>query len=159
MDIFSGGFTPGDVGHAIQLALAPVFLLTGIGALMNVMTGRLGRIIDRGRYLTENPLSGAQLSGNDVRHELHNLSRRLRAAHAAISMCTFSALLVCAIVCVLFLDALLSASLRWLIGTLFLGSALALVVGLGFFQHEVYLAMRTVRITAARVSAEAQDLR
>ena len=42
-----------DIGRAIQLALAPVFLLTGIAALLGVMAGRLARIIDRGRQLTE----------------------------------------------------------------------------------------------------------
>ena len=44
-----------NVSQAIQLALTPVFLLTGIGGLLNVMTGRLARIIDRGRYLAETP--------------------------------------------------------------------------------------------------------
>ena len=43
----------GDLPKAIQLALAPAFLMTGIGALLNVMTGRLARIIDRGRAFAE----------------------------------------------------------------------------------------------------------
>ena len=49
-----------DVARAIQLALAPVFLLTGIAAMLSVMTGRLSRIIDRGRALTERPPSASE---------------------------------------------------------------------------------------------------
>ena len=49
----------GDVSHAIQLALAPVFLLTGIAGMLNVMAGRLARIIDRGRQLTERSSAAA----------------------------------------------------------------------------------------------------
>ena len=52
--MFTGHFT--DIPQAIQLALAPVFLLTGIAGLLNIMTGRLARIIDRGRKLVEQPL-------------------------------------------------------------------------------------------------------
>jgi len=42
-----------NVSHVIQLAVAPVFLLTGIGAILSVLISRLGRIVDRGRVLRE----------------------------------------------------------------------------------------------------------
>jgi len=135
----------GDVSHAIQLALAPVFLLTGIAGLLNVMAGRLARIIDRGRQLTDEPVPLALL-GAAAQVELENLDRRRHLASAAITACTLSALLVCTVIAALFLEVLLRVELRWLAGLLFTGSTLTLVVGLAYFLREVHLATRTVRI-------------
>jgi hypothetical protein len=78
----------GDVAHAIQLALAPVFLLTGIAGILNVMAGRLARIIDRGRQLAEHtPPRDLQLS-EKLGLELRGLERRRHFASAAITACT-----------------------------------------------------------------------
>ena len=139
----------GDVAHAIQLALAPVFLLTGIGALLNVMAGRLARIIDRGRQLTEHPVSLELQADEKLLVELRSLERRRHLTSVAITASTLSALLVCLVVAALFMEALLQAELKWLVGSLFTGSAVAMVVGLTYFLREVHLAMRTVRIPAS----------
>jgi hypothetical protein len=140
----------GDVAHAIQLALAPVFLLTGIAGILNVMAGRLARIIDRGRQLTEHPLPPELQRGEIVQVELQGLERRRHWASAAITACTFSALLVCTVIAALFLEVLLRVELKWLVGMVFTGSTLALVVGLGYFLREVHLATMTVRIPVSR---------
>src|SRR6185503_13635786 len=92
-----------DVAHAIQLALAPVFLLTGIAGLLNVMASRLARIIDRGRHLTESPARDLPLTAA-LTVELQHLERRRHLASAAITACTFSALLVCMVIAALFLE-------------------------------------------------------
>lgn len=139
-----------DVGHAIQLALAPVFLLTGIAGILNVMAGRLARIIDRGRQLTEGPQPAAAPSVMPVLEELVSLERRRHFASAAITACTLSALLVCTVIAALFLEVLVGLELKWLAGILFTGSTLALVVGLGYFLREVHLATLTVRIQTKR---------
>jgi Protein of unknown function (DUF2721) len=136
----------GDVTYAIQLALAPVFLLTGIAGILNVMAGRLARIIDRGRQLTEHVLPKRPELSNTVEYELANLERRRHLASAAITACTFSALLVCTVIAALFLEVLLQVELKWLVGLVFTGSTLALVVGLAYFLREVHLATQTVRI-------------
>lgn len=136
----------GDVAHAIQLALAPVFLLTGIGAILNVMAGRLARIIDRGRQLTEHPVPQDLQPGETLQVELQSLERRRHLTSVAITASTLSALLVCLVIAALFLEVLLQIELKWLVGTLFTGSAVALVVGLTYFLREVHLAMQTVRI-------------
>ncbi|WP_039912441.1 DUF2721 domain-containing protein [Cellvibrio mixtus] len=137
----------GDITHAIQLALAPVFLLTGIAGLLNVMAGRLARIIDRGRSLTEQALPPQHLQSADTLHkELNRLERRRHYASSAITACTCSALLVCMVVAVIFLQVLLQAELKWIISGLFTASTLTLIVGLGYFLREVHLATRTVRI-------------
>ena len=65
-----------DIGGAIQLALAPVFLLTGIAGMLNVMSGRLSRIIDRGRSLKENKDVIATYEQTKLHSELNMLERR-----------------------------------------------------------------------------------
>jgi hypothetical protein len=146
--MLSAAVNLGDVAHAIQLALAPVFLLTGIAGILNVMAGRLARIIDRGRQLTEHPVSHEPHFGETVQVELHGLESRRHLASAAITACTFSALLVCTVIAALFLEVLLQVELKWLLGLLFTASTLALVVGLAYFLREVHLATRTVRFPA-----------
>jgi hypothetical protein len=139
----------GDVGHAIQLALTPVFLLTGIAGILNVMAGRLGRIIDRGRRLTEHPVPQDLHPGETLQLELQSLERRRHLTSAAITACTLSALLVCTVIAVLFLEVLVHVELKWLVGALFTGSTAALVIGLAYFLREVHLATQTVRIPAS----------
>jgi len=131
-----------DVSQAIQLALGPVFLLTGIAGLLNVMAGRLARIIDRGRRLTEG--AGPPVTAS-IEAELQSLDRRRHLASAAINACTLAALLVCTVIAALFLEVVLGAPLKWLVGLLFTVATLALVVGLAFFLREVHLATATVR--------------
>jgi hypothetical protein len=140
----------GDVAHAIQLALAPVFLLTGIAGLLNVMASRLARIIDRGRTLTEEELPQHLKNNAEVLHkELHRLERRRHYASLAITACTCSALLVCMVVAVIFMQVLLQVEFKWVISSLFTASTLTLIVGLAYFLREVHLATCTVRINVA----------
>ena len=113
--------------------------------MLNVMAARLGRIIDRGRRLTETPGS-VVLSPDDRPVELRCLERRRRFAHAAITAFTLAALLVCMVIATLFLEALLGLPLKWLAGILFAGSTVSLAIGLSMFLREVHLATRSVRI-------------
>lgn len=132
------------IARAIQLALAPVFLLTGIAAMLNVMTNRLSRIIDRGRFLTETPNAPTQTL--PVNPELQILERRRHFTSVAITASTIAALLVCIVIAALFVEVLLVAHLKWFIGALFTVAMLVLVVALAFFLREVHLAMRSIRI-------------
>jgi hypothetical protein len=143
--MIESGMNITDIDHAIQLALAPVFLLTGIAGLLNVMTGRLARIIDRGRQFAEGKVR--MIAGADtLRVELLNLERRRRLASWAINSCTFAALLVCMVIASMFAEVLFRLPLQWLSGFLFISSTLALTVGLASFLREVHLATGTVRI-------------
>ena len=136
-----------EVNQAIQLALAPVFLLTGIAGILNVMTGRLARIIDRGRAFVEGHVHLDTAPAADaLRTELRNLEQRRHYASWAIGSCTLAALLVCMVIATLFAEVLLSLPMQWLAGILFTGSTLALIVGLAAFLAEVRLATQTVRI-------------
>jgi len=130
-----------DVTQAIQLALGPVFLLTAIAGLLNVMTGRLARIIDRGRELTGQP-------GDEIQRELHSLEHRRHVASGAITSCVLAALLVCMVIASLFLEVVVGVPLKWLVALFFISATGALVVGLSYFLREVRMATHTVRIAA-----------
>lgn len=135
-----------EMAKAIQLALGPVFLLTGMAGMLNVMSGRLSRIIDRGRTLTEKPDVIATYEPAEIRSELLMLERRRHITSRAINMVTIAALLVCLVIVALFLEALFFVQLNWPIGVLFILATLGLVVGLWYFLREVHFASRTVRI-------------
>lgn len=139
-----------EMAKAIQLALGPVFLLTGIAGMLNVMSGRLSRIIDRGRTLTEKPDVIATYEPNEIRNELLMLERRRHITSRAINMFTIAALLVCLVIVTLFLEAMFFMSLKWFIGVLFIMATLGMVVGLGYFLREVHMASNTVRIRGVR---------
>jgi hypothetical protein len=134
-----------DIAHIIQLAVAPVFLLTGIAAFLGVLSTRLGRITDRARVL-ERRLSGAKEEPRAViEKELANLWKRIGMINLAIRLCTVSALLVCLVVVTLFLGSLLSFSLSKLISLLFIAAMLALIIGLIDFLREVTKATRSLQ--------------
>ena len=135
----------GDLASAIQLALAPVFLLTGIAALLGVMTGRLARIIDRGRAFAEGRVTFLSADYSSIARERQMLEPRRHLTSSAITATTVAALLICVVIAALFVEVILGTPCKWLISGLFAAAMLALVVGLTFFLREVHLAMRTVR--------------
>ncbi len=135
-----------DLAKVIQLALAPVFLLTGIGALLSVMTGRLARIMDRGRAFAEGKVRLVATDHASTALERHSLEPRRRLTSIAITATTIAALLVCVMIAALFLEVMLQTPFTWLISAFFAAAMFALVIGLAFFLCEVHLAMRTLRI-------------
>ncbi len=135
-----------DIAHIIQLAVAPVFLLAGIGAMLNVLTARLGRIIDRARALE---MSLPQLNDSDRQWSmqmLDMLDRRMRVIHLAITLCTSSALFVCIVVSLLFVADLGDFGFGRTIALLFIAAMLLIVGGLVMFLVEIRLATRSVRV-------------
>jgi len=138
------------IAHVIQLAIAPVFLLTGISGLLGVMTNRLARVIDRARGL-ESRLGGMdEVAAAQAREDLAVFVRRARLASWAINFCTGAALLICTDIVTLFVDAFVGTQLRWLVGALFTATMLALIGGLICFLREVYLATHTLSIGRGR---------
>lgn len=134
------------IAHVIQLAVAPVFLLTGVGALLSVMTNRLARVIDRARALEAQFTNLNEAARPAAIAELGVLAKRARLASWAINFCTFAALLVCSVIATLFIDTFLGTNLKWLVGALFVTAMVALIGGLVSFLREVYLATHTLRI-------------
>ncbi len=138
------------ISHAIQLAIAPVFLLTGIAALLGVMANRLARVIDRGRALEQSWKSLDAQERGLARDELTFLERRRRLASWSINFCTAAALLVCLVIGVLFLDEFFATNLRLVEGLLFVLAMVAVIGGLTSFLREVYLATHSTSLDPAR---------
>jgi len=124
------------VAHVIQLAVAPVFLLTGIGAILNVITNRLARIVDRSRVLS----SASDQLKSGLKEEMMLLTRRTRWVHWAVSLCTMSALLICIVIGALFLGSVTGFEPSNTISLLFISAMFALITGLLCFLREIFLA-------------------
>jgi hypothetical protein len=135
-----------EIGHVIQLAVAPVFLLSGVGAMLGVLTNRLARIIDRGRLLEAGLPGAAQASAPLMRSELAVLSERARLINWAISLCTVCALLICGVIVSLFLGPFLQLDLSALVAWLFIAAMVALCSALVSFLREIFVATRHLRI-------------
>jgi Protein of unknown function (DUF2721) len=144
--LFVFEFSDVAVAHAIQLAVAPVFLLSGIGAILMVMTNRLGRIIDRARVLEDRLNSASQEARAALHADLATLSRRAKLISCAITLCTATALLVCTVIAVLFLSAFLRFDLSIPVALLFIAAMLAFFLGLLWFLREIYVATVNLRI-------------
>lgn len=129
------------VSLAIQQAVAPVFLLTGIGSILGVLTSRLGRAIDRGRRLNEMTAERMRTSSHE---EIQTLSKRTRWIRRAISLCTLSALCVCLSIASLFVAVQLGVDLSSVVSLLFIAAMLALICGLLCFLREIALATKVV---------------
>jgi len=140
----------GIIAHAIQLAIAPVFLLTGVAGLLNVMAGRLARVIDRVRAL-EQKWSGLDADARAAaRVEIGNLGRRRRVCSWSINYSTAAALLICLVIVALFVEEFFATNLKWLAGALFVTAMLALIGGLTCFMREVYLATHMTSVDLRR---------
>ncbi|MBR0831324.1 DUF2721 domain-containing protein [Bradyrhizobium manausense] len=133
--------------QAFQLALAPVFLLTGIAGMLSVMAGRLARIFDRCSALIENENILMLSVHKTLELEQQSLEKRRHITSVAMTASTISALLVCLDIAVIFLELMFDKPLKWPIGILFIAAVLLLIVGLASFLREVHLAMKTTHIT------------
>jgi hypothetical protein len=134
----------GDVGHVIQLAITPVFLLTAVGTLINVLVNRLGRSVDRRRVLTASLSQVEDTVAETARVELVFVARRVRLIYSAILLAVLCALLICLLIAIAFIDALISINLAQLVAILFVLAMLALIGSLGLFLREIYLGVNTI---------------
>ena len=132
------------IAHAIQLAVAPVFLLTGIAGILSVLTNRLGRIIDRSRFLHGRPVPDVETIEN-FQDELISLRQRARLIHWSIGLCTTSLLLICSVVAILFIGSFIDINMAVIIASLFIAAMFCLILALLNFICEIYLATAHVR--------------
>ena len=134
----------GDVGHVIQLAITPVFLLTAVGTVINVLVNRLGRSVDRRRTLTASLSHVEGEVAASARGELTYVQRRVRLIYSAILLAVLCALLICLLIAIAFIDALISINLAQLVAVLFILAMLALIGSLALFLREIYLGVNTI---------------
>jgi MFS family permease len=130
-----------DVTRLIQLAVAPVFLLTAVGTIIGVLSIRLGRVVDRSRALEERLRQLAPEGQKAVREELNILARRVRLVYASITLAVVCALFVGLLIAVAFVDAFVTLDLSRFIGLLFIGAMLAFILALMVYLREIFLAV------------------
>ena len=134
-----------DITRVIQLAIAPVFLLTAIGTLITALNNRLGRIVDRRRVVHERLLAKSQPEtteeDREMRQEWRVLSRRIRLIYFAMLSAGLGALLVCLVVAGAFIGALIATDLSRAVAVLFVMAMFAVIATLGMFLREVFLAV------------------
>ena len=139
------------IAHQIQLAVAPVFLLAGIGAFLSVLTQRLARTVERSRTLEREFAALDEEARRAVTMEIELLDRRMTAVNLAITACTAAALFVCLLVAMLFLADLTDLALGRPIAILFIIAMVLLIAGLSFFLWEIRLAIRGLRVHRERM--------
>jgi hypothetical protein len=134
-----------EIAGVIQLAVAPVFLLTAIGTVIAALNIRLGRAVDRRRELE---LRVPSLSAEELpsaREELAVIARRIRFVYLAILSAVVSGLFVCLLIAGAFLGAFVRTDLSYTIGAMFVFAMLALIACLLLFLREIFLAVSTPR--------------
>ena len=134
------------VGRAIQLSVAPVFLLSAIGAMLSVMTNRIARIVDRARSVELRIGSSAPDDRAGLQKDLAVLSRRVKLMHRAVTFCTLTAIFVCMVVANLFVGAFFQFHFAVPVASLFIAAMAMFLVGLLYFLREIFLATASLRI-------------
>ena len=130
----------------IQLAVAPVFLLAGLGAFLNVCASRLARIVDRARKLEPRILESRGEEHDRLIREVRMLDRRIRVVNSAIFATVLAAVLISIVVILLFVAFLTGYPLGNPIALLFIAAMIATAAGFAIFLHETRLGTRSVRI-------------
>ena len=134
-----------DIARLIQLAIAPVFLLTAVGTIIGVLSTRLGRAVDRSRTLEDRLRQLPPEGQKTVREELGVLSRRVRLVYGSIVLAVICALFVGLLIAVAFVDAFINIDLSKFIGLLFIGAMVAFIFALLVFLREIFLAVTSAR--------------
>lgn len=142
------------IAQTIQLALAPVFLLVAIGNLLNLLSTRLGRVVDRSRLLVERH---AQTQGTDhdmVVLEIRSLDKRITLIGHAILLLVISGLLIGVVVVILFVEELARIDLQLLVAGIFMAAIGLLMWALTLFVRETRMASASLRIPESFLELE-----
>ena len=134
------------VADTVRLALAPVFLLTAIGAFLNVCATRLSRIVDRSREIEPFLLASRGHEHDRWQNELHILDRRMSLVASAITFSVSSAVMTCLVVALLFAANFMETRLGIPIALLFIGATVAIAIGFAIFLVETRLGAKAVRV-------------
>lgn len=134
-----------EIAAVIQLAVAPVFLLTAVGTIITALNYRLGRAVDRRRSLERRLAAMSEGELGSARDELDTIARRIHYTYLSIFSAVISALLICLLIAGAFLGAFVRADLSYTVGTLFVLAIIALVACLLLFLREIFLAVSTPR--------------
>ena len=134
------------VARAIQLSIAPVFLLTAIAGMLAVMTNRLSRVVDRMRFLERQE----EDFDSTTTAEWGALASRARLITRSIALCTVTALLICTTIAVMFAGTLLDVNVSIFVELAFIVAMVTFVVGLTLFLREIVVAISSLHTQPRR---------
>lgn len=134
-----------EIAGVIQLAIAPVFMLTALGTVINALNLRLGRAVDRRRELEERLAAMSQAELPSAQEELATIARRIRFVYLAIVFAVISALFTALLIAGAFVGAFVRTDLSFTIAGMFVCAMMALIVCLLLFLREIFLAVSTPR--------------
>ena len=134
------------IATTIQLSLSPVFMLAGIGALLNVLAGRLSRVVDRARAVEQ--LHPRSTGPEHERHvwELRLLNKRISVINAALVLAVSSAVMTCLVVALLFVAVLIKLHIGTIVALSFILAMVLLIASLASFLLEVRMSLNAIRI-------------
>ena len=145
------------LAQIIQLAVAPVFLLAGLGAFLNVCAGRLARIVDRARRLEPQIVASRGAEHDRMVKEIRMLDRRIQVVNRAIFTSVLAAVLISLVVILLFAAFLTGYRFGTAIALLFIAAMVFTASGFAIFLHETRLGTRSVRIGSHILDHEADE--
>ena len=134
------------VAQVIQVAIAPVFLLSGICTFLNVCVTRVSRTVDRSRVIEPLLLQSKGTEHRHLRAEMQTLDQRLSLINRSIFLSVLSAVLICVVVALLFAATLFEPNFGRAIALLFIASMLAIGVAFAVFLAETRVATRSMRV-------------
>jgi hypothetical protein len=140
-------FQVSTIAQTIQLSLAPVFMLAAIGQILNVLAGRLARVIDRARILEERVL-GPETGADRVRDiwELKLLDERMSIINAALFLAVSSAVMACVVIALLFIANIAKFHIGTWIALAFIVAVALLICCLNAFMWEVRVSLRAIHV-------------
>lgn len=149
-----------SIAQVIQLSVAPVFLLAGVSAALNVLVGRLVRIVERARITEAHMKDASETQSKELHERLEVLAKRARLISRAIALSVLCAVLVPIVIVSLFVDVLFAVNLDIPIAVVFITALMSLAIGLIYFLREVFVATAalTFGLPESELS-EAQRLR
>ena len=134
------------IAQTIQLALAPVFVLVAIGNILNLLSGRLGRVVDRSRQLQDRFTDTEGPDREELVAEIRMIDQRISLITRAIRLMVIAGLSIGVTVAVLFLEELVRLNLQRLAAATFLLAVGLLMWALVLFLREIQVSAQQLRI-------------
>lgn len=136
-----------NITHLVQLALTPAFLLSGIAAVLAVLSARLTRVVDRSHQIGDRIKLGTQ--EKTYIEDLEILDRRCKTIHLALYFCTFAAFCICAVICMIYIGKIYfdSSATGLIVGWLFAISMASLTISLFLLMQEIRICAQCIRVS------------
>ena len=142
--------TPNSFLPVIQLAITPVILLSGVGALMLTLTNRMGRIVDRTRTLVGQIHAAPVGERAHIENQIGIMWRRAKLMRIAVTFAGLSMLLSCVLVMAIFVDATAEADFGFELVVIFVASIMCLIASLVAFLRDIFMSLWALRVEVER---------